>query len=103
MALTVLLVRILNPEGSSDTAAIFIASAYYSEKVKFRRCYKLPLIHQDEVVTPLTSSRTMPECVLQADDSTGTKLAGSVINALIFVVIVGLMTFVLVLLFKYGV
>ena len=40
---------------------------------------------------------------LQADDSTGTKLAGSVINALIFVVIVGLMTFVLVLLFKYGV
>lgn len=45
----------------------------------------------------------MPECVLQADDSTGTKLAGSVINALIFVVIVGLMTFVLVLLFKYGV
>ncbi len=40
---------------------------------------------------------------LQTDDSTGTKLAGSVINALIFVVIVGLMTFVLVLLFKYGV
>jgi len=40
---------------------------------------------------------------LQADDSTGTKLAGSVINAAIFVVIVGLMTFVLVLLFKYGV
>ncbi|CAL5221531.1 g3739 [Coccomyxa viridis] len=69
MALTVLLVRLLNPEGNSDTAAIFIASAYYSEK---------------------------------ADDSTGTKLAGSVINAAIFVVIVGLMTFVLVLLFKYG-
>ena len=40
---------------------------------------------------------------MQADDSTGTKLAGSVINAAIFVVIVGLMTFVLVLLFKYGV
>ncbi len=40
---------------------------------------------------------------VQADDSTGTKLAGSVINAAIFVVIVGLMTFVLVLLFKYGV
>ncbi len=39
----------------------------------------------------------------QADDSTGTKLAGSVINAVIFVVIVGVMTFVLVLLFKYGV
>ncbi|KAK9915058.1 hypothetical protein WJX75_004245 [Coccomyxa subellipsoidea] len=69
MALTVFLVRVLNPNGDSDTSALLIASAYYAEK---------------------------------ADDSTGTKLAGSVINALIFVVIVGLMTFVLVLLFKYG-
>jgi hypothetical protein len=33
MAMTVLLVRLLNPEGNSDTAAIFIASTYYSEKV----------------------------------------------------------------------
>ena len=33
MALTVVLVRLLNPEGDADTAAIFIASAYYSEKV----------------------------------------------------------------------
>ena len=52
-----------------------------------------------------TWKRGPARCIVhvQADDSTGTKLAGSVINAAIFVVIVGLMTFVLVLLFKYGV
>ena len=33
MALTVLLVRLLNPSGDSETTAVFIASAYYSEKV----------------------------------------------------------------------
>ena len=42
MALTVLLVRLLNPEGSSDTAAIFIASAYYSEKVRVRSLICIP-------------------------------------------------------------
>lgn len=39
----------------------------------------------------------------QASDSTGQKLAGSVVNALIFVAIIGAMTFVLFLLFKYKV
>ena len=43
------------------------------------------------------------DCVVQADDSAGTKLTGSVINAIIFVAIVAAMTCVLVLLFKYGV
>jgi hypothetical protein len=38
MALTVFLVRVLNPDGNSDTAAIFIASAYYAEKVTLDRC-----------------------------------------------------------------
>lgn len=32
MALTVALVRILNPEGNSDSNAVFLASAYYSEQ-----------------------------------------------------------------------
>ena len=39
----------------------------------------------------------------QGDDSAGTKFVGSLINALIFVAVVAGMTFVLVLLFKYGV
>jgi presenilin 1 len=39
----------------------------------------------------------------QDADSTGTKLSGSVINALIFVGIIAALTFVMVLLFKYGV
>ena len=38
---------------------------------------------------------------LQDSDSTGTKFEGALVNALIFVVIVGAMTFVLFLLFKY--
>lgn len=40
---------------------------------------------------------------MQEGDSTSEKLSGSIINALIFVGAVALMTFILVLLFKYGV
>ena len=40
---------------------------------------------------------------LQDSDSAGIKIEGAVINATIFVVFVGVMTFALVLLFKYGV
>lgn len=40
---------------------------------------------------------------MQESDSAGTKFEGALINAAIFVVIVGVMTFVLFLLFKYGV
>eukprot|EP00887_Chlorella_sp_A99_P001007 scaffold5.g1007.t1 len=69
MALTVALVHILNPDGSSDTNAVFLASSYYTEN---------------------------------EGDSAGQKLSGSIINALIFVGVVAVMTFVLVLLFKYG-
>ncbi|KAL4445803.1 hypothetical protein ABPG77_009002 [Micractinium sp. CCAP 211/92] len=69
MALTVALVRILNPDGASDSNAVFLASAYYTE---------------------------------QAGDTTGQKLSGALINSLIFVGVVAVMTFILVLLFKYG-
>lgn len=40
---------------------------------------------------------------MQESDSAGTKFEGALINAAIFVIIVGVMTFVLFLLFKYGV
>lgn len=33
MALTVLLVKMLNPTGASDARSVFIASAFYTEKV----------------------------------------------------------------------
>ena len=33
MALTVLLVRILNPQGASDPNSVYIASFYYDEQV----------------------------------------------------------------------
>jgi presenilin 1 len=37
MALTVALVRILNPDGLSDSGAVFLASAYYTEQVKLQQ------------------------------------------------------------------
>lgn len=69
MALTVLLVRLLNPEGSADGRAVYIASIAYSE---------------------------------QASDSAGEKLSGALLNAIIFIAVIGAMTFVLFLLFKFG-
>lgn len=41
MALTVALVRILNPDGESNGNAVFLASAYYSEDVRRRRRRRL--------------------------------------------------------------
>ena len=108
MALTVLLVRLLNPSGDSESTALLIVSAYYSEKVG-----TLPVAAMDSrfprkqyvdwLQAPGNSSPMKPIWNAQADDSTGTKLAGSLVNALIFVAIVAAMTFVLFLLFKYGV
>lgn len=69
MALTVALVRILNPSGESDADTVIFAAAYYRE---------------------------------EEGDSAGKKLSGSMLNALIFVAFITAMTFVLLLLFKYG-
>ncbi|GMH42762.1 hypothetical protein BSKO_10681 [Bryopsis sp. KO-2023] len=69
MALTVALVKILNPDGESDRKTVLIAAAYYDE---------------------------------QEGDSTSKKFSGSIVNALIFVAAIGVITFVLFLLFKYG-
>jgi hypothetical protein len=40
---------------------------------------------------------------MQDDETAGSKLRGSLINAIVFVAIVTAMTFIIVLLFKYGV
>ncbi|KAK9867147.1 hypothetical protein WJX84_008748 [Apatococcus fuscideae] len=69
MALTVLLVKALNPDGSDTSVSVYFAQAFYAEK---------------------------------EGDSTATKLEGSLINALIFVAAITAVTFILVLLFKYG-
>lgn len=44
MALTVALVRVLNPEGESNSGAVFLASAYYTEDVRGggTGCWVLP-------------------------------------------------------------
>ncbi|KAK9816378.1 hypothetical protein WJX74_000624 [Apatococcus lobatus] len=69
MALTVLLVKALNPDGSDTSVSVYFAQAFYAEK---------------------------------EGDSAATKLEGSLINALIFVAAITVVTFILVLLFKYG-
>lgn len=70
MAMTVALVKVLNPSGDSDSQNVAVATAYYEE---------------------------------EDDDSTSTKLSGSILNAIIFVGFIALLTFILFLLFKYGV
>ncbi|GIL83413.1 hypothetical protein Vretifemale_12242 [Volvox reticuliferus] len=68
MAVTVLLVRLLNPEGSSSPSSVVIASIAYHEN---------------------------------ASDSSGKKLGGALLNAIIFVAVIAGMTVLLLLLFKY--
>jgi presenilin 1 len=97
MALTVALVRILNPDGASDAGAVYFASAYYNEQVR--------MILPAGLVSTAAAPMSHPPlcCNLQEGDSAGKKLSGSIINALIFIGVVTVMTFILVLLFKYGV
>lgn len=51
----------------------------------------------------LMKLRSLTGSVIQEGDSATTKLEGSLINALIFVAAITVVTFILVLLFKYGV
>lgn len=44
----------------------------------------------------------LPPSLPQEGDSTSKKLSGALLNALIFISVVAAMTFILVLLFKYG-
>ncbi len=103
-------VRILNPEGESNSGAVFLASAYYNEEVCTLcsvHCCELPaggaasgccLFACRPRADALPARRLMP----QEGDSTSKKLSGALLNALIFIAVVAVMTFVLVLLFKYG-
>jgi len=72
MVVTIVLVRLLNPAGSSSASTFVLASAAY-----------------DENANPTASS--------------GAKLGGALLNAVIFVAVVVALTFVMVLLFKWGV
>jgi hypothetical protein len=142
MVLVVLLVRLLNPEGASDTATVFIASLAYSEQVRLiqaeglgpERRWQQQLLRLFRPA-PVCSTRgsqgsrllrleggarqggCRSECLNDASpatrgacwprpqegDSTGQRLGGALLNALIFVCVVAAMTFVLFFLFKYKV
>jgi hypothetical protein len=53
---------------------------------------------------PASSQIHVLRCaVLQESDSAGQKLGGALLNAIIFMAVIGGMTFVLFLLFKWGV
>ena len=49
MAITVLLVRILNPDGVSNSNTMRLATAYYDEKVRMLRCASLGRDLEDTV------------------------------------------------------
>ena len=105
MFFTVLLVRLLNPEGFSNPNAVAMAQAFYKEQVR-NSTGRLCLTYVQQLGSCHTSSEHIPSIsgmLLQEGDSAGTKIEGALINALIFVIFVGALTFVLFLLFKYGV
>ena len=112
MFLTVLLVRLLNPDGISNPSAVAIAQTFYKEQVRprdstqsMRKLHSKFLQQIGAAIAPggLQCCEKHTCLPLQDSDSTGTKFEGALVNALIFVVIVGAMTFVLFLLFKYKV
>ena len=119
MALTVWLVRTLDPGGASSSSAVAIANIYYHEEVGHLTFtllwWTIASLHS---IAYAANGALLWVCMmaprpyiklnaegrpLQDSDSAGIKIQGAVINATIFVVFVGLMTFALVLLFKYGV
>lgn len=64
-------------------------------------CASLLQMHTQHHLTPITHTCLMH--TTQPSDSSSTKFEGAFLNALIYVLIVTVMTFALVLLFKYGV
>ena len=103
MALTVGLVRLLNPTGDAAGRSVSIASAYYKEQVHARPAQPRCTWGSPADLPSNQTNKTFLLLLAQGDDSTSDKITGSIINAVIFVGIIALMTFVLVLLFKYGV
>jgi hypothetical protein len=57
----------------------------------------------DPLFKPYLNSCLCAFCCLQDTDSAGQKLGGALLNAIIFMAVIAGMTFVLFLLFKWGV
>ncbi len=93
MAVTVFLVRVLNPTGQSSSSTVFIASAGYDENAHVSLCVSSACDpHAIPVLSPL----------LQPDASGAQKLGGALLNAIIFVAAIAVITVLMVILFKYG-
>ena len=96
MAITIFLVRLLQTENDNETRSVVIAEV-------IRETVRLPLSWiQTAERMPVRTVDTACSA-MQEDETAGSKLRGSLINAIVFVAIVTVMTFVIVLLFKYGV
>ena len=109
MAITVLLVRVLNPEGASNSNTMRLATAYYDEKVRdhWTRTDS-PSLHVKSSPASFAWARVLLPCrkdslLAQETDSATTKFEGAMVNALIVVAAVTGMTFILFLLYKYRV
>jgi presenilin 1 len=88
MALTIILVRLLHRDDDEGTRTVVIAEVVREEVLP-------PVRKRDEVPGAAEAYRkASPAC---------RRMRGSLINAIVFVVIVTAMTFIIVLLFKYGV
>ena len=73
-----------------------------------KRAHNISACHTCQLLppSPLPAPRRFVASIAyneQSSDSSSTKLGGALLNAIIFVCIVGAMTVVLFLLFKYGV
>lgn len=70
MAITVLLVRVLNPEGQSSSATVYIASLAYDEQAS-----RAALVCQGCQMLQQASSRTAAESSVTAKDMTSLATA----------------------------
>ena len=96
MAMTIFLVRLLQTENDSSTRSVVIAEVVM-ESVRLPVCW-------NQSAERLLLRTVNTACgAMQEDETAGSKLRGSLINAIVFVAIITVMTFVIVLLFKYGV
>jgi len=102
IALTVVLIRILNPTGKSDRS-VFIATVFYSEQAPPQtRVLVVPrcCLVVCKLIVVVTAQQYLSVWTVQPADSAGQKSAGALANAAVFVVVVTAMTFLLVWLFK---
>jgi hypothetical protein len=130
MALSVFLVRTINPEGTTSAVTMYIASAVYDENqhvswssLEHTHTHTHTYTHTHAHTHTHTHARCQPYarkggttfnkslCLslfpspsgLQQDDSSFQKFEGAVLNAIVFIAVIVCMTFGLVLLFHYKV